>query len=66
MNAYNLLVNPENGVLKLINANHPDLFIYDSMGYELQKIGSKGECHEAAHEYWEENYVPDEKRILND
>lgn len=65
MNAYNLLINHDNGVFKLITSNHPDMFIYTAIGYTVHKEGSLSACENAAYEYWDENDVPEEERILN-
>lgn len=59
-----LLRNKQNNALVLINSNHSDVEDYKSSGFESIEQGSENDCLESADEFWSEENIPEDLRLL--
>lgn len=60
---FRLLLNPDNGALCLISVANPDIFDYLIKYPTLIADGTRNHCREAAEEYFNDNFIPDEQQI---
>ncbi len=64
MHNYYVLLNPKNEALLFIPGASPDVLDYQKQGFIIQYEGSKSKCKNWINDFWDENSVPDEARLL--